>query len=82
MIGLPNQVTVRYIGTFLVTGAYVSNWAALNAFMANNIVGQWKRLTVAAAVAACTGLGSVAGSYIVRDYEAPKYPTAMWSVVA
>ncbi|KKK24571.1 hypothetical protein AOCH_000401 [Aspergillus ochraceoroseus] len=30
MFGLPasTQVTVRYIGTFLATGAYVSNWAA------------------------------------------------------
>ena len=47
MFGLPTsaQVTVRYIGTFLATGAYVSNWAALSAFMANNVVGQWKRAT-------------------------------------
>ncbi|KKK16224.1 hypothetical protein ARAM_001794 [Aspergillus rambellii] len=66
MFGLPasTQVTVRYIGTFLATGAYVSNWAALNAFMANNVVGQWKRATTAAAVSACNGLGGIAGSYI------------------
>lgn len=80
MFGLPSstQVTVRYIGTFLATGAYVSNWAALNAFMANNVVGQWKRATTAAAVAACNGLGSIAGSYIVRQKEAPGYQTAVW----
>ncbi|KAL4737549.1 major facilitator superfamily domain-containing protein [Aspergillus similis] len=80
MFGLPSstQVTVRYVGTFLATGAYVSNWAALNAFMANNIVGQWKRATTAAAVAACNGLGSIAGSYIVRQSEAPEYQTAVW----
>ncbi|KAL4902541.1 hypothetical protein BDW74DRAFT_180645 [Aspergillus multicolor] len=80
MFGLPSstQVTVRYIGTFLTTGAYVSNWAALNAFMANNVVGQWKRATTAAAVAACNGLGSIAGSYIVRQTEAPTYQTAVW----
>ncbi|OJJ63174.1 hypothetical protein ASPSYDRAFT_41935 [Aspergillus sydowii CBS 593.65] len=80
MFGLPTsaQVTVRYIGTFLATGAYVSNWAALNAFMANNVVGQWKRATTAAAVAACNGLGSIAGSYIVRQQEAPGYQTAVW----
>ena len=60
------------------TGAYVSNWAALNAFMANNIVGQWKRATTAAAVSACNGLGGVAGSYIVRQQEAPQYQTAVW----
>ncbi|KAL5043164.1 hypothetical protein BDW71DRAFT_128397 [Aspergillus fruticulosus] len=80
MFGLPSstQVTVRYIGTFLATGAYVSNWAALNAFMANNVVGQWKRVTTAAAVAACNGLGSIAGSYIVRQSEAPEYQTAVW----
>ena len=29
MLGFPSQVTVRYIGTFLATGAYISNWAAL-----------------------------------------------------
>ncbi|KAL4813336.1 major facilitator superfamily domain-containing protein [Aspergillus spinulosporus] len=80
MFGLPSstRVTVRYVGTFLATGAYVSNWAALNAFMANNIVGQWKRATTAAAVAACNGLGSIAGSYIVRQSEAPEYQTAVW----
>ncbi|PLB44746.1 MFS transporter [Aspergillus steynii IBT 23096] len=80
MFGLPasGQVTVRYIGTFLATGAYISNWAALNAFMANNVVGQWKRATTAAAVSACNGLGGVAGSYIVRQQEAPQYATAVW----
>ncbi|OJJ99504.1 hypothetical protein ASPACDRAFT_1902265 [Aspergillus aculeatus ATCC 16872] len=80
MFGLPSstQVTVRYIGTFLATGAYVSNWAALNAFMANNVVGQWNRASTAAAVSACNGLGGVAGSYIVRQQEAPRYQTAVW----
>jgi hypothetical protein len=80
MFGLPasTQVTVRYIGTFLATGAYVSNWAALNAFQANNIVGQWKRAATAAAVTACNGLGGVAGSFIVRQNEAPEYLTAVW----
>ncbi|KAI1941776.1 hypothetical protein LOZ66_001257 [Ophidiomyces ophidiicola] len=80
MLGLPasKQVTVRYIGTFLATGAYVSNWAALNAYQANNIVGQWKRATIAAAVAAANGLGGIAGSFIVRSTEAPTYVTAVW----
>lgn len=80
MFGLPisHQVTVRYIGTYLATGAYVSNWAALNAYQANNIVGQWKRATIAAAVTACNGLGGIAGSFIVRQQEAPWYPTAVW----
>lgn len=78
MLGFPTQVTVRYIGTFLATGAYVSNWAALNAYQANNVVGQWKRATVAAAISACNGLGGIAGSYIVRQHEAPRYLTAVW----
>ncbi len=78
MLGFPAQVTVRYIGTFLATGAYISNWAALNAYQANNIVGQWKRATVAAAISACNGLGGIAGSYIVRQQEAPRYLTAIW----
>lgn len=80
MLALPQstQFTVRYTGTFLATGAYVSNWAALNAFMANNLVGQWKRATTMAIVAACNGLGGVAGSYIVRQEEAPSYLTAIW----
>ncbi|KAJ5092168.1 hypothetical protein NUU61_007038 [Penicillium alfredii] len=80
MLGLPvsTQVTVRYIGTFLATGAYVSNWAALNAFQANNVVGQWKRAVTAAAVTACNGLGGVAGSFIIRQTEAPQYLTAVW----
>ncbi|KIX01533.1 uncharacterized protein Z518_09259 [Rhinocladiella mackenziei CBS 650.93] len=78
MLGFPSQVTVRYVGTFLATGAYVSNWAALNAYQANNVVGQWKRATVAAAISACNGLGGIAGSYIVRQPEAPRYLTAIW----
>ncbi|KEF51813.1 uncharacterized protein A1O9_12150 [Exophiala aquamarina CBS 119918] len=78
MLGFVSQVTVRYIGTFLATGAYVSNWAALNAYQANNVVGQWKRATVAAAISACNGLGGIAGSYIVRQPEAPRYLTAIW----
>ncbi|KAJ5286832.1 hypothetical protein N7478_002518 [Penicillium angulare] len=80
MLGLPNstQVTVRYIGTFLATGAYISNWAALNAFQANNVAGQWKRAATSAAVTAFNGLGGIAGSYIVRSQEAPHYQTAVW----
>ncbi|CEO58612.1 Putative Permease of the major facilitator superfamily [Penicillium brasilianum] len=80
MFGLPQstQVTVRYIGTFLATGAYISNWAALNAYQANNVVGQWKRAVTAAMVSAFNGLGGVAGSYIVRRVEAPLFQTAVW----
>lgn len=81
MLGFPSQVTVRYIGTFLATGAYVSNWAALSTYQANNIRGQWKRATVAAAVSACNGLGGIAGSYIVRQNEAPRYMTAIWTSI-
>jgi len=39
MLGFADQVTVRYIGCYLATGAYVSNWAALNSYQANNITG-------------------------------------------
>ena len=39
MLGFSTQVTVRYVGTYLATGAYVANWAALAAYQANNIVG-------------------------------------------
>ena len=39
ILGFANQVTVRYIGTFLATGAYISNWAALSGYLANNITG-------------------------------------------
>jgi len=73
MLGFSSQVTVRYVGTYLATGAYVSNWAAMNAYQASNIVGQWKRATFAAAVTACNGLGGIAGSFIVRRQEAPRY---------
>lgn len=78
MLGFSNQVTVRYIGTYLATGSYVANWAALNAYQANNIVGQWKRVFTAAAVTACNGAGGIAGSFIVRQNEAPRYITAIW----
>ncbi|RMD44148.1 hypothetical protein DV735_g951, partial [Chaetothyriales sp. CBS 134920] len=78
MFGFSSITPVRYIGTFLATGAYVSNWAALSAYQANNITGHWKRATIAAAVSACNGLGGIAGSYIVRSQEAPHYFTAVW----
>ena len=39
MLGFSSQVTVRYIGTYLATGAYISNWAALNSYQASNITG-------------------------------------------
>lgn len=78
MLGFASQVTVRYVGTYLATGAYVSNWAAMNAYQANNIVGQWKRATFAAAITACNGLGGIAGAFIVRSEEAPRYMTAIW----
>lgn len=96
MLGFASQVTVRYVGTYLATGAYVSNWAAMNAYQANNIVGksqfplssltfeliqppgQWKRATFAAAVTACNGLGGIAGAFIFRQNEAPRYMTAIW----
>ncbi|KAI4187860.1 MAG: hypothetical protein L6R41_002522 [Letrouitia leprolyta] len=67
MLGFADQVTVRYVGTYLATGAYISNWAALNSYQACNITGQWKRAVTAAAVTACNGLGGVAGSFIVGD---------------
>ena len=62
MLGFPSQVAVRYVGVFLATGAYVSNWAALSSYQANNVVGQWHRAVTAATVTAFNGLGGVAGS--------------------
>lgn len=81
MLGLAQQVAVRYVGAYLVTGAYVANWAALMAYQANNIVGQWKRVFTAAICTAFNGAGGIAGSYIVRSSEAPRYPTAVWTSI-
>ncbi|KAH8732848.1 hypothetical protein GQ44DRAFT_734775 [Phaeosphaeriaceae sp. PMI808] len=81
MLGFPDQVTVRYIGTYLATGAYVANWAALSTYQANNIVGQWKRVFTAATVTAFNGAGGIAGSFIVRQQESPRYMTAIWITV-
>ena len=78
MLGFSNQVAVRYIGTFLATGAYVSNWAALTAFYQSNVCGQWKRAFTAAVVTMLNGAGGIAGSFIVRQAEAPHYWTAVW----
>jgi MFS family permease len=78
MLGFSDQVTVRYIGTYLATGAYVANWAGMATYQANNIVGQWKRVFTAAAITACNGAGGIAGSFIVRQQEAPRYMTAIW----
>ncbi|CBX95691.1 hypothetical protein IAQ61_004521 [Plenodomus lingam] len=78
MLGFSDQVTVRYIGTYLATGAYVANWAAMATYQANNIVGQWKRVWTAALVTAFNGVGGIAGSFIVRQQESPRYMTAIW----
>lgn len=78
LLGFSNTVAVRYIGTFLATGAYVSNWAALTAFYQSNIAGQWKRAFTAAVVTMLNGAGGIAGSFIVRQAEAPHYWTAIW----
>ncbi|CAO2656653.1 Nn.00g054560.m01.CDS01 [Neocucurbitaria sp. VM-36] len=78
MLGFSDQVTVRYVGTYLATGAYVANWAAMATYQANNIVGQSKRVFTAAAVTACNGAGGIAGSFIVRQQETPRYMTAIW----
>jgi hypothetical protein len=77
MLGFVDQVAVRYIGTYLATGAYVSNWAALSAYYQSNIAGQWKRAFTAAFVTIFNGAGGIAGAYIVRQQEAPWYPTAV-----
>ncbi|KAI2642733.1 retrograde regulation protein 2 [Xylaria nigripes] len=81
LLGFAKQDGVRYFGAFLATGAYVSNWAALSAYQANNITGQWKRAYTAAAVTAFNGAGGIAGSFIVRAQEAPIYATAIWSSI-
>lgn len=78
MLGFAEPVAVRYVGTYLATGAYVSNWAALSSYQANNVAGQWKRVFTAAAVTAFNGAGGIAGSFIVRQPEAPRYLTAVW----
>ncbi|KAF2186948.1 MFS general substrate transporter [Zopfia rhizophila CBS 207.26] len=41
MLGFTDQVTIRYVGTYLATGAYVANWAGLATYQANNIVGHF-----------------------------------------
>lgn len=82
LLGFAHDNAIRYTGIYLAIGAYVSNWAALNAYQANNITGQWKRATVAAAVSACNGLGGIVGSYVVRADEAPRYKTAVWVGIA
>ncbi|KAH8898277.1 MFS general substrate transporter [Thozetella sp. PMI_491] len=78
MLGFASDPVARYVGVFLATGAYVANWAALSAYQANNIVGQWKRVFTAAACTALNGAGGIAGSFIVRNNEAPRYVTAVW----
>lgn len=78
LLGFPANVAARYAGVLLATGAYVSNWAALSAWQMNSITGQWKRATAAATVNGANALGGIAGSYLFRAAEAPRYPTAIW----
>ncbi|KAG7292798.1 hypothetical protein NEMBOFW57_002842 [Staphylotrichum longicolle] len=78
VLGFASNSGARYFGVFLATGAYVGNWAALTAYQANNVVGQWKRVFTVAACTMFNGAGGIAGSFIVRNFEAPTYPTAVW----
>ncbi|KAK3309817.1 major facilitator superfamily domain-containing protein [Chaetomium strumarium] len=78
VLGFASNSGARYFGVFLATGAYVGNWAALTAYQANNVVGQWKRVFTAAACTMFNGAGGIAGSFIVRSFEAPTYTTAVW----
>jgi MFS family permease len=39
---------------------------------------QWKRVFTAAACTMFNGAGGIAGSFIVRNFEAPSYTTAVW----
>ncbi|KAL2168910.1 hypothetical protein VTG60DRAFT_6745 [Thermothelomyces hinnuleus] len=78
VLGFARNSGARYFGVFLATGAYVGNWAALTAYQANNVVGQWKRVFTAAACTMFNGAGGIAGSFIVRSFEAPSYITAVW----
>ncbi|KAK4129103.1 MFS general substrate transporter [Parathielavia appendiculata] len=78
VLGFAHNSGARYFGVFLATGAYVGNWAALTAYQANNVVGQWKRVFTAAACTMFNGAGGIAGSFIVRSFEAPTYTTAVW----
>ncbi|KAL4888673.1 MFS general substrate transporter [Aspergillus ambiguus] len=77
-----NQVARRFSGCFLATGGYVSNYTMQSAYLANNMIDQWKRATTIAAAGVFYSLGTVAGSYLVRQQEAPQYPTAVWSNTA
>ena len=52
MLGFAQQVTVRYVGTYLATGAYVSNWAAMNAYQSSNIAGELEILASSLKVSA------------------------------
>ena len=78
MLGFAESSVVRYVGTYLATGAYVSNWAAISAFWSNNVTSQWKRAFTAAVVTAFNGAGGIAGSFIFKQNEAPRYSTAIW----
>lgn len=81
LLGFAHTVGVRYAGTFLATGAYVSNWAALSAYWSNNVAGQWKRVVTVAVVTGCNGAGGIAGSFIIRPKEKPRYETAVWVAI-
>jgi hypothetical protein len=39
---------------------------------------QWKRVVTTATITAFNGLGGVAGSFLFRQHEAPRYLTAIW----
>ncbi|KAK4226842.1 major facilitator superfamily domain-containing protein [Podospora fimiseda] len=61
-----------------VVGYVVSGQRCMRVAFADDVYSQWKRVFTAAACTMFNGAGGIAGSYIVRNTEAPFYSTAVW----
>ena len=68
---IPNGA--RYFGAMLVVAGAYANIPFCMTYLANNIVGQWKRAFASAVFVACSGMGGIIGTLTFRTQDKPDY---------
>ncbi|KAK8104429.1 uncharacterized protein PG998_011462 [Apiospora kogelbergensis] len=78
LIGLPimgfvENPWVKYFGVFVTISGTNSCIPSVMAYQANNIRGQWRRAFCSAALTGIGGIGGIAGAFMFRAQDQPRY---------
>ncbi|KAK6819457.1 hypothetical protein PG987_015940 [Apiospora arundinis] len=78
LIGLPimgfvDNPWVKYFGVFVTVSGTNSCIPSVMAYQANNIRGQWRRAFCSAALTGIGGVGGIAGAFMFRAQDQPRY---------